>query len=142
MAFPALFNPGSHASSTSLGLLVLRLWAGLSMVGLHGWSKLANFGERSQQFPDILGIGSTGNLALVVLAEVVAALLVAVGLGTRAAAFVLSINMAVAWLYGHGGKLSGPGNGELAFLFLGVFVALLFTGAGRFSLDAAFGKRR
>jgi uncharacterized membrane protein YphA (DoxX/SURF4 family) len=39
-------------------------------------------------------------------------------------------------------RLSGPGNGELAYLYLGVWTALFVAGAGRYSLDAAlFGRR-
>ena len=44
--------------------------------------------------------------------------------------------------HAHGARLSGPGNGELPFLVLGAFVALLLAGGGRFSLDARMGGRR
>lgn len=137
-----LFDPGPRDTVTSAGLLILRLWVGLSLLGLHGWSKFANFSQTAERFPDILGIGSAGNLTLVVFAEVVAAALVAVGLATRFASLVIVINLTTAFFVAHGGRLSGQGNGELAFLFLGGFLTLFLTGAGRFSLDATlFGAR-
>jgi len=51
-------------TSVDLGLLVLRLWLGLSLLGLLGWTKLSTFGEMSGKFPDPLGIGHPGSLGL------------------------------------------------------------------------------
>ena len=118
------------------GLLLLRLWLGLSLVILHGWSKLAGFSKMSDKFPDPLGVGSTTSLALAVFAEVVCALLVATGLFARGAAAVLVINMATAFLLVHKAVLKGPNNGELAFVYLAGFLVILVAGPGRFSLDA------
>src|SRR4051794_23580498 len=48
--------------SVDAGLLVLRLWLGLSLLLLHGWSKLSGFSQMSAKFPDPLGIGSPTSL--------------------------------------------------------------------------------
>lgn len=122
--------------STDAGLLVLRLWLGLSLVILHGWSKLTGFSEMSGKFPDPLGVGSPTSLAMAVFGEVVCSLLLALGLFTRFAAAVLAITMATAFFIVHKGVLSGPGSGELAFVYLAGYVVLFVAGAGRFSLDA------
>jgi putative oxidoreductase len=122
--------------STDAGLLVLRLWLGLSLLGLHGWTKLTGFSEMSGKFPDPVGLGSSTSLALAIFAEVVCAILIAVGLFTRAAALTLIILMSVAFFVVHKGALSGPDSGELAFIYLAGFVTLFITGAGRFSFDA------
>jgi len=37
-------------ASADLALLLLRLWLGLSLLTLHGWTKLSNFGEMSGKF--------------------------------------------------------------------------------------------
>lgn len=132
------FIPGS----TDVALLIVRIWFGASLLSLHGWGKLVNFAERSGKFADPLGIGSTGSLALVVLAEVFCAGFIVLGLFTRLSALIVSIAMFTAFWVAHGGKLVGPGNGELAFLFLGACVALFLGGAGRFSLDARLGGKR
>ncbi|MEO6034199.1 MAG: hypothetical protein ABIQ35_02975 [Verrucomicrobiota bacterium] len=47
------FLPGS----ANCGLLALRLWVGLSMLLLHGWTKITGFNEMSGKFLDLLGIG-------------------------------------------------------------------------------------
>jgi putative oxidoreductase len=122
-------------SSADFGLLVLRVALGLSMALLHGWGKLTNLIAGTSKFPDILGIGSTPALLLAIGAELFCSLLLIVGLWTRLAALLLAITMSVAFFMAHGGKLSGPGNGELAFVYLIGYVVLLSAGAGKFSVD-------
>jgi len=118
-----------------VGLLVLRAWLGLSMLVLHGWPKVQGMAEKSASFPDPLGVGSAMSLNLVVFAEVLCALLLVVGLAARFALVPLVVTMAVAFFIIHGGALTGEGNGEMAFVYLAGFVALLVAGPGRYSLD-------
>lgn len=82
------------------------------------------------------------------LIELVAGLLIAAGLYTRAAAFVASGEMAVAYFAIHQPRALWPvadppaGNGgALAILFCFAFFLLVFTGAGNYSLDARRGRR-
>jgi putative oxidoreductase len=64
-----------------------------------------------------------------------------VGLVTRFAALVLAINMFVAFFIVLQGALTGAHSGEIAFIYLAGYVALLFAGAGKLSLDKMiFGK--
>jgi putative oxidoreductase len=128
-------------TSVNLALLVLRIWFALPLLTLHGWSKLAHFAERSQRFADPFGIGSPASLGLVVFAEVFCSALLVLGLCTRVAALTCGIAMATAFFHAHGARLTGQGNGELPFMFLGAFVTLLVAGGGRFSLDARMGAR-
>jgi putative oxidoreductase len=128
-------------TSVNLALLVLRVWFALPLLTLHGWSKLTHFAERSQRFADPFGFGSPASLVLVVFAEVFCSVLLAVGLFTRGAALACGIAMATAFFHAHGARLTGQGNGELPFMFLGAFVTLLLAGGGRFSLDARMGAR-
>lgn len=118
-----------------VGLLVLRVGLGLSMLLLHGWPKVQGLGEKAASFPDPLGVGPAMSLNLVVFAETLCALLLVVGLAARFALIPLVITMAVAFFVIHGGALSGEGNGEMAFLYLAGFVALLIAGPGRYSFD-------
>jgi putative oxidoreductase len=81
---------------------------------------------------------------------------VIVGLATRLAAIPVVIAMAVAAFVAHGadpwsmekaamaffaGESKSWASKEPALLFLIPFLALAFTGAGRFSLDAVFGPK-
>lgn len=143
MSLTKLFAPGNVPYLPSLGLLALRLWLGVTMLSLHGWAKFVNFSAMSTRFADPYGVSKPVSLALSIGAELVAAALLAAGAGTRLSALVLCFNMATAFVVGHGARLSGSGNGELAFLYLGGFVALLIAGPGRYSVDQLmFGSRR
>jgi putative oxidoreductase len=128
-------------TSADLALLVLRLWFAIPLATLHGWSKLANFAERSGKFADPFGLGPTASLALVVFAEVFCSILLVLGLCTRFAAVTCAIAMGTAFYHAHGARLTGQGNGEMPFLFLGAFVTILIAGAGRFSVDAQTGAK-
>ena len=136
-----LFAPGNNSGAVNLGLLVLRLWIGFSMLLNHGVEKLKSFSDTAPNFPDPLGIGHTASLALVVFAEFFASLFVIFGLVTRWSALVLAIDMGVAFVCIHKGALSGQGSGELAFMYLMGYVTLLLAGPGCFSVDKAlFGR--
>ncbi len=120
-------------TATAIGLLVLRLGVGLMMLMAHGWGKLAGFSDLAGTFPDPLGVGPTTTLVLAVFAEVVCALLVVVGLGTRFAAVPLVVTMLVAAFVVHA---DDPwARQEFALLYAIPFLTLIFTGGGRFALD-------
>lgn len=130
-----LIGLGFIPVSPAFGLLVLRVWLGLSMFLLHGLAKLQNFGGTVAMFQEKMGIPSVFGAAAVI-AESVFAILLVIGLATRLSAAFLAVTMAVAFFKVHQLALSGANSGELAFIYLAGFVALFFTGAGRFSADA------
>jgi putative oxidoreductase len=137
-----LLAPAPTTPVIGFTLLVLRVWFGGMMAILHGWTKVTAFSALSPAFNDPYGLGPTVSLALSIAAELICAALIIVGLGTRAASVILAFNMVTAFVFGHHMKLSGPGNGELAVVYLGVWILLLLGGAGRYSLDRAlFGQR-
>ncbi|MCF7689737.1 MAG: DoxX family protein [Cephaloticoccus sp.] len=125
--------------STDFALLFLRLTAGLTMLLNHGWGKVLNFSTMTENFPDVIGIGRVPGLVLIIFAEFVCAGLITVGWLTRFAALVLAIGMGVAFVAAHGMKLSQPGSGELALVYLLISLTLLFAGAGKFSIDGKKG---
>jgi putative oxidoreductase len=133
-----LLAPGKNSAATNIALLVLRLWVGLEMLLLHGFDKFANFKTIAPNFPDPLGIGHTTSLALAVFAEVFVSSLIVLGLFTRLGALVLIIDMIVAFVFVHKLALSGEHGGELAFLYLLVYVVLFVAGPGRISADKIF----
>lgn len=127
--------------SADAALLLLRVWFGLSLLGLHGWGKVANFSSTSTRFADPFGVGPTASLVLAIFGEVLCAALLVAGVFTRAAALGAGATMLTAFWFAHGLKLSGPGNGELAFMYLGAFLVLFVAGPGRFSVDARMGAK-
>ncbi|MDR2148076.1 MAG: DoxX family protein [Tannerella sp.] len=128
-----LFSGTGYSVPVSLAILILRVVFG-GMLMTHGWDKLTHFDATAQSF--FAGMGGAPVLALVVFAEFFCALGVVVGLLSRLALIPMIINMAVAFTMAHGAKLVGEGNGELAFLYLFAFIALIITGPGKYAIDS------
>jgi putative oxidoreductase len=133
----------SNSKHDDLGKLILRIVLALLLL-FHGLSKISGgigFIEGMLQkagLPGALGY-------LVYVGEVLAPLLILAGVFTRAAAAVVAINMVVAVLLVHAGEFftltdNGGWALELQGLYLGNAVALLFLGAGRYSLGGAAGR--
>lgn len=128
--------------SIDVGLLLLRLGLGSSMLVLHGWGKLMRLVDGNLAFRDPLGLGPVPSLVLAVFAEFFCSILLIVGWSTHIAALAGAVTMAVAFSAAHGMRLTGEGNGELAFVYLIGYVGLFFAGGGRFSFDGQANLRR
>jgi putative oxidoreductase len=124
-------------TSFTIAALLLRLGFGGLMVH-HGYEKLVGFASRSHSFSDPLHIGSLPSLVLVIFAEFFCAIFIVIGLFTRLACIPLIITMAVATFISNHGQITG--NGEEAMLFLAGYLAILFIGPGKVSLDKLSGK--
>lgn len=135
-----LFTPGKDSGSANFALLVMRVWLGVAMLANHGLDKLRTFSEKASGFPDPLGVGHATSLTLVIFAEFFCSLLLIVGLVSRFAALVLAFDLTVAFFLVHKAVLSGAHSGELAFIYLAGYVALLIAGPGRFSADGVLFK--
>jgi putative oxidoreductase len=116
-----------------LALLGVRISIGVLML-VHGLPKLGMLMSGGQvQFPGIFGLSSELSLTLAVFAEVLCSVLIMVGLGTRLAVIPLIFTMLVAVILIHAADPFGMK--ELALLYLLVYVVLLASGSGRYSLD-------
>ena len=130
----------TNDTTTGLGLLLLRIGTGALLLYAHGWGKLLHWSERHAGFADPIGLGPSVSFALVILAEVICSTLLVLGFVTRFAAVPIVIFTLVATFVQH---LHDPfSKKELALLYLVPSLTLLFTGPGRFSLDAALARRR
>lgn len=120
-------------------LSVLRLMAGLLFME-HGTAKLLHF-PPMEMFAQAPAFGSMIWIAGVL--ELVGGGLVAIGLFTRIAAFVLSGEMAVAYFMAHAPNSFFPliNQGEAAVLFCFTFLYLAAAGGGPWSVDALMRKR-
>jgi putative oxidoreductase len=123
------------SKSLDIALLLLRVIFGGFMIYSHGYPKLLRFfGDDPIKFADPFGLGPTASLAMAVFAEVICALFLIFGAFTKLATIPLIITMLVAAFYAN---WSGPfGDKEQALLYLFVYLALLFSGAGWYSVDA------
>jgi putative oxidoreductase len=127
----------------AVGILMLRIGGGALLI-THGWGKLKLIVSGQWWEADPIGLGPHLSLVGVTFAEFFCALFVALGILTRPAAVVVVFNMIVAALVIHGGDPFAKK--EMALLYVLIFAVLVFTGGGRFSLDAlifpAIRKRR
>jgi len=117
-------------------LAVLRIATALIFI-LHGTQKLFGFPA-----PPGSGLPAVGSLFWIGgVLELVGGALVLVGLFTRPVAFVLAGMMAVAYWMFHAPRALYPvlNGGDAAILYCFVFLLLVFTGPGAWSLD---GERR
>lgn len=119
-------------------LSLLRIIAALLFME-HGLMKLFHFPAAQPGAPDPL----PPLLLAAAWIEVVGGGLIALGLFTRAAAFICSGQMAVAYFMAHGSQGFWPAlnGGEAAILYCFIFLYLVFAGGGLWSLDALVRKR-
>jgi putative oxidoreductase len=128
----------SSLVNTNLSILILRVGAGL-LILTHGWPKLLNVFNGDFSFGDPIGLGAAASLVLAAFAEGICGFLVTLGLGTRFASIVLSINMFVVVFFAHAADPFGTK--EKGLLFLLLFLVITLTGGGKYSLDKnVFGK--
>lgn len=121
----------AKAWSFDAGVLLLRICCGLML--LHGWPKLMDFEEGSKDWPDPFHVGMTASYALTVFAELFCTIFLLVGLFTRVALIPLIVLMLVIIFDIHSGDSFA--DREHAIMYLMSYVALLFTGPGKYSLD-------
>ena len=119
-------------------LSILRIITALLFMQ-HGLMKLIQFPAPQPGAPDPL----PPLLMAAALIEVVGGGLLTLGLFTRAAAFICSGQMAVAYFMAHGSQGFWPAlnGGEPAILYCFVFLYLVFAGPGTWSLDSALRKK-
>lgn len=119
---------------TDIGLLLLRLGFGGTMLFAHGLNKLFSYSEKAATWADPIGVGPQASLALAIFAEVACSLGIVTGLFTKLAAVPLMITMFVAAVLVHA---DDPWQKkELAVVYFIAFTAIALMGPGRLSLDA------
>jgi putative oxidoreductase len=142
MAMSSLRPSAPRQAGTDAALLVLRLVLGI-LVLLHGLSKLP---PPPAVVIEVLGKANlpTALAYSVYVGEIVAPVMVIVGVWTRLVALVIAANMIVAVLLAHQPDLlqMDPSGGyalELQAMYLFTALALGLTGAGRYSVGGRYG---
>src|SRR5687767_11406472 len=124
---------------TPYALAALRIVTALIFME-HGTQKLLGFPAPPESGqPPLLSLFGLGAIM-----ELVGGLLVLVGLFTRPVAFLPSGEMAVAYWMFHAPQSTYPvlNGGDAAILYCFVFLLLVFTGPGAWSVDTARGSAR
>lgn len=125
----------------SQALSILRIMAGLLFLS-SGLQKWFGFPVANPTFAKITLVSMFGVAGII---EIIGGALVTLGLYTRAAAFIMSGEMAVAYWYFANRPAKGfmpiQNGGTLEVLYSFVFFYLVFSGAGVWSLDAIWRKK-
>ncbi len=130
-------------NGNDIGLLILRLVFAIVLLYGHGFEKLGViFSGQEIQFMNPIGIGPKLSFYLATLAEGIFSILLLLGLFTRLSALILTMNFIVififhAFMIGDGFVILEP-----RFFYLFTFVALIFMGGGKFSLDYLLFKKK
>ena len=119
-------------TNKDLGLFILRVGASVLML-THGYGKFLKLFTDPTDFGDPIGLGPTISLILAVIGEFIAPLMIIIGYKTKLAAIPALITMLVAAFVVHA---SDPiGTKEKALFYAVCFLAIAFTGAGKYSID-------
>lgn len=135
IAQPAAVN-STLGKYSGYAYAVMRIIVGL-LFACHG-------GQKTLGFPPVAKAMQLDSLGLIGgYIELIAGLLIAFGLLTRAAAFIASGEMAVGYfmVHAHGGFFPIVNRGEPAVIYCFVFLYIFFHGAGPLSLDSMIGGR-
>ena len=131
MLYNFLFPQYCRDRIISVILLAVRVFFGV-LFFIHGVDKMMNFTALSESFPSVLGFGSYMSLMVAIFCEFCCSLFLIAGLLQRLILIPMMISMGVAFFDVHDALLPG---GELALIYLVIFIILYFTGPGRYSID-------
>lgn len=131
MFYNFLFPDYFRGKGVSFLLLVVRVFFGV-LFFIHGLDKLMNFNSLSETYPSVLGFGSYMTLMVSIFCEFCCSMFLISGLLVRIMMVPMIVAMGVAFFDVHDAMMP---EGELALIYLVVFVILYLTGPGRFSID-------
>lgn len=119
------------------GLLIIRLGFGLGFIYYHGWGKLMGGPERWAKLGGAMGhlgidFGHTFFGFMAAITESLGALFFALGFLFQPVLVLLAFTMVVAAV----SHLAGSGNPASALKNAFLFTGMIFTGPGRYSIDA------
>lgn len=131
MFYNFLFPHRFRGRGVSFLILCLRIFFGV-LFFMHGLDKMMNFSVLSETFPSVLGFGSYMTLMVSIFCEFCCSLFLMAGLLIRITVLPMIISMAIAFFDIHDAMMP---EGELALVYLVVFIVLYITGPGRYSAD-------
>jgi len=124
------------ARARDLGLLFLRVSAGLFLLWVHGLPKLLDYSAQLQRIEDPFRLGANLTLMLAIFAEVLCPLLIVAGVAVRLACLPILAVLLVALVVVH--PQWSLAEGQFAWLLLILFSSIFIAGPGRLALNDRF----
>ena len=131
MFYNFLFPHQFRGKGSSLLILAVRLVFGV-LFFIHGLDKMMNFNLLVDNYPSVFGFGSYMTLMVSIFCEFCCSLFLIAGLMVRLVTIPMIVSMCVAFFDIHDAMMP---EGELAFIYMVLFIILYATGPGRYSLD-------
>ena len=131
MLYNLIFPQYCRERLVSLLILAIRIFFGV-LFFVHGLDKMMNFSVLSETYPSVFGLGSYMTLMLTIFSEFCCSLFLIAGLLERIMVLPMIAAMGVAFFDVHDAMMP---EGELALIYMIVFLILFFTGPGRYSVD-------
>lgn len=124
-----LFPPFGVADKATL---FLRIFVG-ALLFTQAITKSQDYLWLENEYPSILGIPPATILSIVGIIEAVAGVMLTIGLLTRyCSIFMAAMMFAAAFVFFPGQNFY---EGELKFVYAGIYITLAISGGGRYSLD-------
>jgi putative oxidoreductase len=126
----------SDELAQDVGLLFLRVGAGLFLLWVHGLPKLLDYSTELQHIEDPFHVGANLTLMLAIFAEVLCPLLIVAGVLVRLSCLPILFLLLVALLIVH--PQWSVAEGQFGWLLLILFTSILIAGPGRLAINNRF----
>lgn len=137
------FSATTSDTSTSVGLLLLRVGICFNLFVKHGFEKITGYSQAAVHFKDPIHIGQHASLTMALFSDSICSVLIAFGFATRAASLYVFTMLFIIFALVHQFQYFGaPEHVEVVALYMSAFLGLIFTGPGKYSIDAMLSKRR
>lgn len=124
-------NPPGPYVRMDWAVLYMRLFAGGIML-FHNIGKMQAYDQIIDGYPSLPPLSPATLFVASTVAEVLAAILIVIGLWVRATAALLAAGIFALLL------LLGPSDSETLFIWLGIYPFLIISGSGAYGFDALF----
>lgn len=118
--------------SADKATLFLRLFIG-ALLFTQAITKSQDYLWLEDEYPSFLGLSPANVVSIAGIVELVAGVLITIGLFTRLSAGIMAVMMlgATFIFFPH----QSFSEGELKFVYAGIYITLLISGGGKYSLD-------
>jgi putative oxidoreductase len=128
------FPDGFPVSTTDIGLLYLRIGAGLVVLIIHGLPKVLHYANEARAIEDPFHFGKTLTIGFAIFAEVVCPVFVIAGFGARLAALPVMVVTVIALARVH--PEWSLQQAQFAWMLLVLFGTIVIAGSGQYTLAA------
>ncbi|MEG1982495.1 MAG: DoxX family protein [Alistipes sp.] len=129
----------AHYRAMDWAILYLRLFIG-GIILLHNVGKMQDYNEIINAYPSFLSFSSAFIFVLITLLEVIIAIALIIGIHVRLTSSIMAMGLFASIIYIL--SKNGVATAELPFVYMGIAITLILSGAGIFSLDFAIQANR